>query len=81
MERTVADYIRSNNMLSQGDGVVVGVSGGADSMCLLHILISLKEKYDLKILAVHINHGIRGAFADADEHFVKAFWINNIRDF
>ncbi len=75
MNNKVADYIRTNNMLSKGDGVVAGVSGGADSMCLLHILIGLRNKYDLKILAVHVNHGIRGASADADERFVGAFCL------
>ncbi len=75
MERRVLEYIRSNNMLSKGDGIVVGVSGGADSMCLLNILLSLKEELDLRILALHVNHGIRGASADADEHFVEAFCV------
>ena len=81
MERKVLEYIRSNNMLSKGDGVVVGVSGGADSMCLLNILISLKEELDLKLLALHVNHGIRGASADADEHFVEAFCVQRGIDF
>ncbi len=60
-------------MLSRGDGVAVGVSGGADSMCLLNILFSLRDRFGLRLIAVHINHGIRGASADADEHFVEAF--------
>ena len=68
-------------MLSRGDGVAVGVSGGADSMCLLDILISLKEELDLRLVAVHVNHGIRGASADADEHFVEAFCVQKGIDF
>ena len=73
MEQKVIDYIKLNNMLSHGDGAAVGVSGGADSMCLLNILFSLKDRFGLKLIAVHVNHGIRGASADADEHFVEAF--------
>ena len=81
MEQKVIDYIKLNNMLSHGDGAAVGVSGGADSMCLLNILISLKEELDLKLLALHVNHGIRGASADADEHFVEAFCVQKGIDF
>ena len=73
MEQKVIDYIKLNNMLSHGDGAAVGVSGGADSMCLLNILFSLKDRLGLRLVAVHVNHGIRGASADADEHFVEAF--------
>lgn len=49
--------------------VLVGVSGGADSMSLLHILQNWPEEV-LRITVVHINHGIRGEFADRDEKFV-----------
>ena len=73
MEQKVIDYIKLNNMLSCGDGAAVGVSGGADSMCLLNILFSLKDRLGLRLVVVHVNHGIRGASADADEHFVEAF--------
>ena len=73
MERSVREYIKENNLLSVGDGVVVGVSGGADSMCLLSLLLTLRGEYKLKLLVIHINHGIRGESADADEEFVRAF--------
>lgn len=73
MEKSVREYIQENNLLSLGDGVVAGVSGGADSMCLLSILLSLQKEYRLQIRVVHINHGIRGESADADEQFVADF--------
>lgn len=60
-------------MLKYGDSVVAGVSGGADSMCLIDILDSLKEKYGLKLYVVHVNHGIRGETAERDEEHVKAY--------
>ena len=67
------EYIKSYNMLSPGDGVVAGVSGGADSMCLLDILLSLRDDLQLRLTVVHVNHGIRGEEARRDELFVKEF--------
>ena len=54
-----------------GKTVVVGVSGGADSMALLQVLLSLKDEYGIRIVACHVNHGIRGETADRDESFVR----------
>ena len=54
-----------------GKTVVVGVSGGADSMALLHVLLSLKDEYGIRLVACHVNHGIRGETADRDESFVR----------
>ena len=59
-------------MISSGDTVGVGLSGGADSVALLHILVTNKEKIgNKKIKAVHIHHGIRGDEADRDLDFSK----------
>lgn len=60
-------------MLENVRSVAVGVSGGADSMCLLHILNSFKEEYGIILKAVHINHGIRGDEALRDENVVREF--------
>ena len=54
------------HMLSQGDCVIVGLSGGADSCALLHYLCDLREELSLHITAVHINHMIRGEEAERD---------------
>lgn len=67
------DALRKYNMISPGDKILVGVSGGADSMCLLHILYSLKDELDITVGAAHINHMIRGAEADRDEETVREF--------
>ncbi len=69
-EKKVLDTIISNNMLKSGDRVVVGVSGGADSVALLCVLKRL-QVLNLSISACHINHNIRGAEADRDEAFVR----------
>jgi tRNA(Ile)-lysidine synthase len=65
------DKIGCFDMLEAGDAVVAGVSGGADSMALLHLLCSLRPSLHLEIYAAHINHGLRGAEAQRDENFVR----------
>ncbi|MCR5837274.1 MAG: tRNA lysidine(34) synthetase TilS [Lachnospiraceae bacterium] len=57
-------------MIKQGDGVVVGVSGGADSVCLLTMLHSFSKEFDMRLYAVHVNHHIRGNEADEDQKYV-----------
>ena len=59
-------------MLKEGDTVVVGFSGGADSMTLLHVLNELKDVYKFSLIAAHINHGIRGAEAQRDQDFCQS---------
>ena len=61
--------IERHQMLHPGDTVLVALSGGADSMALLHVLFSLKDEYNIKIVAAHFNHGIRGEEAKRDENF------------
>lgn len=58
-------------MLEKQDKVIAGVSGGPDSVCLLLMLLKLKEEWELSLLAVHVHHGIRGKAADEDEAFVR----------
>ena len=64
-------FIRKHGMIKAGDTVIAGVSGGADSVCLLFILWNLQKKLGFEIKACHVNHGIRGEAADADEDYVK----------
>jgi tRNA(Ile)-lysidine synthase len=64
-------------MLQQGDRVVVGVSGGADSMLLLHMLLELKDTLGISVEAAHIEHGIRGEESLADAEFVKEYCGKN----
>jgi len=66
-------YIKKQELLKSGDRVIAGISGGADSMCMLLILLSLKQELDLDIIVAHVNHGIRGEEAKRDADFVEAF--------
>lgn len=68
---TIQKTIEKYNMIQKGDNVVVGVSGGADSIALLAVLCALKQQYQITIHAVHIHHGLRGEEADRDALFVK----------
>ncbi|MEG0132864.1 MAG: tRNA lysidine(34) synthetase TilS [Clostridium sp.] len=71
--------INKYNMIEYGDTIVVGFSGGPDSLALLHILMSIRNEYNLSLHAVHINHMIRGEEALRDENFCKEFCkLNNI---
>ena len=60
----VLNFIKNNNMVKRGDIIGVGVSGGADSMALLHILNELSSELDVTIYAIHVNHGIREESAE-----------------
>lgn len=71
MESNILQTIEKYKMLTRGDTVVAGVSGGADSMCLLHFLCALRQEYGLTVIAAHINHGLRGEEAERDEEFVR----------
>ena len=73
MKEKVLNNIIRYDMINTKDTVVVGVSGGHDSMCLLHVLNSIKEELDFQIVVCHINHGVRGEYALRDEMFVKEY--------
>ncbi len=64
--KTISRY----NMLPAGARVAVAVSGGPDSVCLLHLLRELAPQFDLTLSIAHFNHKLRGAASDADECFV-----------
>ena len=69
----VYDTIIRNKLISKGEKIIAGVSGGADSVCLLHVLHVLSKRMGFYIHCVHVNHKIRGREADEDERFVKTF--------
>jgi tRNA(Ile)-lysidine synthase len=63
-------YIKDNKLIESGDKVLVALSGGPDSVCLLNILFLLKEELDIDISAAHLNHLLRGEDAFKDEEYV-----------
>lgn len=73
MKERIFNVIINNNLIQNGDRVGVACSGGADSVVLLDILTKLQQKISFKLIAIHINHNIRGAEAERDCEFVKTF--------
>ncbi len=77
MKADFLNTISEFNMLEKGDRVLVGLSGGADSVCLMHLLLSCRDELGIELAAAHINHCIRGEEADRDEAFVRDFCEHN----
>lgn len=71
MENKVLNTIKEFNLIENEDNVVVGVSGGPDSMALLYLLLYAKKHLNFNILVAHVNHGVRGDEALEDELFVR----------
>ena len=70
--KRIEKFIQKYHMLTCGDRVIAGVSGGADSVCLFLMLLELREKIGFDLIAVHVHHGLRGEAADQDQRFVEA---------
>jgi len=71
MQDKIKQYIKEWKMIKQGDKVIIGVSGGADSVCLLALLNLWKQELHFDIIAVHVHHGLREGAADKDEQYVR----------
>lgn len=70
MIERIKNYVKQYHMLDMGDSVVMGISGGADSVAMLLAFCAMKEEYKLSLYAVHVNHGIRNE-AGEDADYVK----------
>ena len=73
MLQKIQIFLEKYNMIEKGDHVIAGISGGADSVCLLLILKELQKRLPFVLTAVHVEHGIRGEESLRDEAFVEAF--------
>lgn len=71
MKEKVLDVIRKYNLIEDKDNILIGLSGGPDSMALLFVLLEIKEYIDFNIFVAHVNHGVRGKEALEDEKFVE----------
>ena len=69
MLRKLANIMEEEKLVRRGDAVIVGLSGGPDSVFLLQALSALREKFGFRLFAVHVHHGIRGEEADRDAAF------------
>lgn len=75
-EQKVKVYVERFHMIEPKDTIVLGISGGADSVCLLKILARWKEAWGISLRAVYVHHQLRGEEADADERFVRELCEN-----
>ncbi|MGF7059746.1 tRNA lysidine(34) synthetase TilS [Brassicibacter mesophilus] len=69
----VIQTIKYHGLINSGDNVVIGVSGGPDSMALLSILNNVSIEIGFKIYVAHVNHCVRGIEADKDQEYVRSF--------
>ena len=81
LAQRVMRYIRRHKLLNPGDRVGVAVSGGADSVALLRLLLELRTELGVVLSVVHFNHKLRGSEADADEQFVADLASRNKLEF
>ena len=71
MTDKILSWMRGQCMTQPGDTVICAVSGGADSVCMLHVLLSLRNTLGITVEAAHFNHQLRGEESDRDEAFVR----------
>lgn len=74
----VYDFLIKTVKLEQNDTIVLGNSGGPDSMCLLSVLLNLREKYNLKIVCAHINHNVRRESDDEQKFLMEYCESHNV---
>jgi tRNA(Ile)-lysidine synthase len=67
----ILSFIKSNQLINPNEIIIAAVSGGVDSVVMLHCLNEIKEHLQFKLEIVHVNHGIRGSESDKDEALVK----------
>lgn len=72
MEQKVRKFVQQQCLIEEGDRIVLGLSGGKDSMCLFFWLLQYRKEKKIEILAVHVDHQIRGEAAREDAAFVEA---------
>lgn len=71
LKTSLENHLKKTGLIIPGQSVLAAVSGGMDSMSLLHVLKSIADKWNLKLTAGHINHGLRNE-SDDDEEFVRS---------
>jgi len=71
LETKVLDFIERYSLISPEEIVVIGVSGGADSVCLLHVLAKYRKRLGAELHVAHLNHLLRGAESEADAEYVS----------
>ena len=69
------EFVEKHHLLTKGQHLLVGVSGGPDSVCLVHVLVELREQLGVQLHVAHLNHGLRDGESDADAEYVSQLAI------
>ena len=80
LKEEVLKTIETYNLIEKNDKIVIGVSGGPDSICLLHVLYGLKEKLGIEIVVAHVNHMLT-CLPTSSVPFFCVFDISNMSAF
>ena len=71
LQNRIAEFCRQKELLKRGDRILLGLSGGADSVCLFLVLSELAKSWELTLVPVHVNHNLRGGEAMQDQRFCE----------
>jgi tRNA(Ile)-lysidine synthase len=71
VKQQVINFLNQHNLFSRGSRLLLAVSGGPDSTCLLHILFKLRKKLEVELFVAHLDHQLRGAESEADANYVE----------
>lgn len=69
--KKIQNSVFENSLFERNAKIIIGVSGGPDSVCLLDIFCKLQKKYSLQLIIAHVNYNLRGKDSDSDEKFVR----------
>ena len=72
LQKKVFQIVQKHNLIQKGDKIVIGVSGGPDSMCLLNCLFCLREQLEIELVVAHVNHMMREE-ATEETKYVQGF--------
>ena len=70
-EEKIKTYCQNNRLIIEKDRILIGISGGADSVCLFLVMVLLRKVWNTELFAIHVNHQLRGSEAKEDEEFVR----------
>ncbi len=69
--KTIQNTAFQQGLWQKGSRIILGVSGGPDSVCLLDVMAKIALKYDLELIVAHVNYGLRGKDSEKDKEFVR----------
>jgi tRNA(Ile)-lysidine synthase len=75
--KKIQNFAFHNKLFFRGEKILIGISGGPDSICLSRVFLKLQKHFDLELVLLHVNYGLRGKESEKDEEFVREFAKEN----